>query len=175
MHDDALHIRSFRVVFDLERRIHRIDRFRVPLPYGLPLRSLAYAVAALIGILAMRRVPGLGELIAAIPPPARLVLAPVAISYGLTRVRLDGRSAHAAAISWLTFLTAPKRLAAFEPVPRAREAAIGDLTMAPNALGGAWRRGIVHGPADVFVGADAVGRGAGELISLESGRRLILR
>jgi len=36
----TLQIRSFRVVFDLERRLHKIDRWRIPLPYGVPVRGL---------------------------------------------------------------------------------------------------------------------------------------
>src|SRR3954447_3178515 len=97
MDDGSLQIRSYRVVFDLERRIHHIDRFRVPLPYGLPLRSVAYAVVGLVAVLLMRQLPGIGELLRLFPVPAQLVLLPGAFSVALTRLRLDGRSAHAAA------------------------------------------------------------------------------
>jgi hypothetical protein len=38
----GLEVRSFRVVFQLERRLHRIQHWKLPLPYGLPLRGLAY-------------------------------------------------------------------------------------------------------------------------------------
>ena len=44
----------------LERRIHKVDRIRLPLPYGLPLRSIAYALLAglppITGVVASLRV-----------------------------------------------------------------------------------------------------------------------
>src|SRR3954447_10068884 len=101
MDDGVLHIRSFRVVFDLERRIHRIDRFRVPLPYGLPLKSIAYAAIGLLTVLIAQKLPMVGTVFAGLPTPARYVLVPVGISYVLTRYRVDGRSAHTAAAAWV--------------------------------------------------------------------------
>src|SRR6478736_5250399 len=103
MEDGPLQIRSFRVVFDLERRIHRIDRYRVPLPYGLPLRSIGYAAAAFVAVLVLGRLPAVGGMLGALPPPAHYVLLPVGASYGLTQLRMDGRSAHGAAAAWLRF------------------------------------------------------------------------
>src|SRR4051794_7388849 len=113
MDDGPLQIRSYRVVFDLERRIHRIDRFRVPLPYGLPLRSIGYAVAALLIVVAAERLPVLGDAVSALPAPVRLVLVPLATSFALTRIRLDGRSAHAALACWIRYVSLPRELVGF--------------------------------------------------------------
>jgi hypothetical protein len=132
--DEILHIRSFRVVFDLERRIHRIDRFRVPLPYGLPLRSLGYAVAALVAILVASRLPVLGAVLKLLPTPARLVLAPVGLSYALTQLRLDGRSAHAAAGAWARYTLAPKLLVAFRRAPGHGQVAFSPVTLVRPAM-----------------------------------------
>ena len=44
--ESDIQLRSFRVCFQLERRLHRIDRFRLPFPYGLPLRGLGYVLEA---------------------------------------------------------------------------------------------------------------------------------
>ena len=142
MSDLTLQIRSFRVVFDLERRIHRIDRFRVPLPYGLPLRSLAYAIGGLAIVLTAQALPVLGPMVRLLPAPLRLMLVPVALSVALTRLRLDGRSAHAAALAWVRYRTRPMTVAAFRPLPRPGPVVLGDLTVAagPN------RRGVLHGP-----------------------------
>ena len=100
MADSELVIRSYRLCFELERRIHSIDRWRIPVPYGVPLRGVAYGVATLAAVLAAGRVPGLGELLGVLHPALRLVILPVAVAYALTRMRVDGRPAHAAALSW---------------------------------------------------------------------------
>ena len=44
-------IRSFRRVFEVDRRIYRVDRWPVPVPGGIPLRALGYFLAALLLIL----------------------------------------------------------------------------------------------------------------------------
>ena len=128
MSDDTLQIPSFRVVFDLERRIHRIDRFRVPFPYGLPLRSLAYALVGVVAVLILRQLPAVGALLALLPIPAQLVLLPVGISCLLTRLRLDGRSAHAAVAAWVRHRLSAKELAAFAPVVQHHDLVLGDIT-----------------------------------------------
>ena len=53
----TLTIRSYRLAFALERRIHKIDRYRLPVPYGVPLRGLAYAVVVLAVVLALTALP----------------------------------------------------------------------------------------------------------------------
>lgn len=127
MADDSLQIRSFRVVFDLERRIHRIDRFKVPLPYGLPLRSLGYGLAALVAVLVVSGLPVFGEAIGALPAPLRFVLLPTAAAIALTRIRIDGRAAHAAGLAWLRFALAPRELVALRPCPHSSKWRMADL------------------------------------------------
>ena len=155
MSDETLHIRSFRVVFDLERRIHRIDRFRVPLPYGLPLRSLGYAAVSLAAILVASRLPVLGALLKLLPTPARLVLAPVGLSYALTQLRLDGRSAHAAAGAWARYTLMPRTLVAFGPAPSAGQVAFSPVTFVRAAV----LDRPVDGERDPAEGADQGRRG----------------
>src|SRR4051794_7662332 len=190
MDDGPLQIRSYRVVFDLERRIHRIDRFRVPLPYGLPLRSLAYAVVALAAVVVAGRVPALGAAVSALPAPARLVLLPVAISCGLTRLRVDGRSAHAAAACWVRYVSAPRDRVGFSGRRLSTEVRLGDLVMAPGLSGTGWRRGVLRGPAELFADVPLArrdrrrhielaparsGAAAPESFVVASGQRLVLR
>src|SRR5215212_7320815 len=89
-------VRSFRVVFDLGlRRLFKVDRFRVPFPYGLPLRGLAYAAGALLVVLVLMRFALVGEVIRALPAPVRYVLLPGGVAYALLQLTPDGRSAHA--------------------------------------------------------------------------------
>jgi hypothetical protein len=70
--EDSLPIRSYRLYFELERRIHKIDRWRIPVPYGVPLRGLAYGVplrglaygaAALAAVLLASGAPLAGQLL----------------------------------------------------------------------------------------------------------------
>jgi hypothetical protein len=96
----GLTIRSFAVVFRIERRLHRIDRFALRVPGGIPLAGLGWASALLLAVLVAQRLPG-GALIALMPAPLRLVALPIAGAVLLQRVRVDGRSAQAHARAWL--------------------------------------------------------------------------
>lgn len=147
-----IEIRSFRVVFELDRRLHRIDRWRLPLPYGLPLRSLGYALAAFLAVVAAAQLPALGDLIAGLPVPVRFVLIPCAIAYGLTGIRVDGRSAHEAGLALVAFALEPPVLTRWqrgaEPGAVVRFA---DVTFAPDGTGSRLPRGAVKGPATAIV------------------------
>src|SRR3954471_15511551 len=127
MSEHEIRIRSFGVVFDLERRIHRIDRFRVPLPYGLPLKSIAYAAIGLLAVLIAQKLPIVGSVLAGLPTPARYVLVPIGISYVLTRYRVDGRSAHTAAAAWVRFRIRSRSVVAFRPARTDRQVRFGDI------------------------------------------------
>ena len=56
-----MEIRSYRRVFDLERRIYRIDHLRLN-PSGVPVRGVVYFLALLAGVLLAARLPGAGVL-----------------------------------------------------------------------------------------------------------------
>src|SRR5215831_10748995 len=99
--DEPRQIRSYGVVFSLERRLHRIDRFRIPLPYGLPLRSVGYGAFVLVVVLAAARVPGLGQVVARLPVPVRFAVLPIVGAVLLTRLRVDGRRAGAAGVAFV--------------------------------------------------------------------------
>ena len=148
MPDDALHIRSFRVVFDLERRIHRIDRYRIPLPYGLPLRSIGYAAVALLFVVAIERLPVAGTLLNGLPAPARYVLVPAAASYALTQLRMDGRSAHRAAAAWLRFAIGPRSMIAFRPLPSRERVELSQFTCAVGPPHARTERPPTHASGD---------------------------
>jgi len=143
-----IHIRSYRVVFDLERRLHRIDRWRLPLPYGLPIRSLAYAAITLVTVVIATRLPVLGSAVAVVPAPARLVLLPAAVALVLTRINVDGRTAHRTAAATIGFLLRPKRIAACRRAPAVGSAKrLNPICIAPDGRSSRLRRGIVHGAA----------------------------
>ncbi len=179
---DELVIRSFRSVFDLERRIHKIDRYRIPLPYGLPLRSLAFGVGCLAIVLLLSGLPVVGDAVAELPPPVRLVLLPTLAAYALGRVRIDGRALHFAAGSILRFHLSPRRVAAFRAA-RLGHLRLGDVVMAAGDRGWRYRAGRVDGPAELLLRYPAQARQrGGKLVVRQTGsaplwrgKRIIVR
>jgi hypothetical protein len=149
---DGITIRSFRVVFELERRIHKIDRWRIPVPYGVPLRGIAYWAAALLATIAVGRLPLFGELAGVLPAPVRFVIVPVAVAYALARLQVDGRPAHTALAAWARFGLSPRRVAGLRAVPRAGTVIrLGDVWVLPDERGARYRPAVIEGPATVLL------------------------
>ena len=149
---DGITIRSFRVVFDLERRIHKIDRWRIPVPYGVPLRGIGYWAAALLATIATGRLPLAGELAGVLPAPIRLVIVPVAVAYALARLQVDGRPAHTALGSWARFRLSPRRVAGLRGGPRVGTVVrLGDATVLPDERGARYRPAVIEGPVTVLL------------------------
>lgn len=189
---DEIVIRSFRVVFQLDRRLHRIDRWRLPLPYGLPLRSLGYAAGALLLVLMAGQLPILGVVVGALPAPVRLALIPAAAAYALTSIQVDGRPAHDAFLALLKWRMQPTVVTAWKRGTKPGcEVRFLDVCVAPDASGPCLRRGRVRGPvtAVVRVAATAYGRGrrltlrgeggaaleSGFEVAFDRSRRLVIR
>lgn len=184
-------IRSFRVCFRLERRIHKIDRWRIPLPFGVPLRGLGYAAVALFAILFLARLPLAGDVLGLLPAPFRYAILPAGVAYALTRWEIDGRAAHTAGLALLRMRLEPARLSAFRPVPPPGPVSLDDVTVASDARGARLRRAEVVGPARMIVrypvrarerrGRLVLERVAGEPqwrgteIRLQPGQRAVLR
>ena len=144
----ALEIQSFRVVFALERRIHRIDRWRLPLPYGVPVRALGYGTAALVAIVAASRLPITGALLEILPAPIRFVLLPGFAAFVLDRTRVDGRRAHNYLIALVRQRFRPRDVAAFRsaPAPGHSERLVEDIPFVPDEHARRYRPARVKGP-----------------------------
>lgn len=186
-----MQIRSFRVCFRLERRIHKIDRWRIPLPFGVPLRGLGYAAVALFAVLFAARLPLAGDMLGVLPAPFRYAILPAGVAYALTRWEIDGRAAHTAGLALLRMRLEPARLSAFRPVAPLGRVSLDDVTIAADARGAQLRRAEVVGPARLIVrypvsarerrGRLELQRGAGEAlwrgteIRLLAGQRAVLR
>jgi len=169
MDEQALVIRSFRSVFELERRIHKIDRYRIPLPYGLPLRSLGFGVGCLLLVLVLDRLPVVGTALRTLPPPLRFVLLPVFAAYALGRLRIDGRPVHAAAGSVVRHRLRSRRVAAFRSA-RVGRARLADVVMAPDERQWRYRHGRVEGPAELLLRYPAQARQrGGKLVVRQAG------
>ena len=190
--DGRLTIRSYRLCFRLERRIYKIDRFRVPVSWGIPLRGVVYAAVALMGVLVLQRAPLLESLASGLHPAVRYVILPAALAYALTQVKVDGRPAHQAAAAWLRFLCRPRcLLGASWRVRPGGVLRLGEIAIAPDERCGRYRRGRIDGPATVLLRYPARGRrrkarlalrqtsarplGRGKLIALRAGETLELR
>ncbi len=104
-----MEIHSYRAVFDLERRIYRIDRLRLN-PGGVPVRAVVYFVAILLAVSVTATLPGIGAAIGVLPWYMRDLAAPGAGAALLTVLRIDGRPSHQAALSLLRFAAGPRRL-----------------------------------------------------------------
>lgn len=144
-------IRSFRVCFKLERRIHKIDRWRVPLPFGVPLAGAGYAIVALIAVVMTSRFPVVGDMVRVLPPPIRFAVLPIGIAYGLTRWEIDGRAGHATLTSLVRMRLGPSRVAAFRPAPPPGPVTLGSITIAGDDRSARWRPAVVLGPARVVL------------------------
>lgn len=191
MADSELVIRSYRLCFELERRIHSIDRWRIPVPYGIPLRGVAYGAATLAAVLVASGVPGLSEVLALLHPALRLVILPVAVAYALTRMRIDGRPAHAAALSWARWRLGAARQSVCGAAEELGPRVLADIAMAADDQAARYRRCLVCGPAEVTLRYPATGRARrstvevrqsgdrplwrGKQLSLHNGQRLRVR
>ncbi len=162
MDREPLQIRSYRVCFDLERRIYRLEQWRLPVAWGVPLRGVGYAVLSLILVLVAAGLPGIGALVGALPAPVRFVIVPVGIAYALTAAKVDGRPLHAAAGSLARHLTAPRWVAGFRRCdPPGTVISLGDLTIAPDHAGPRLRAGRIEGPCRVLLRYPGRGRQRG--------------
>src|SRR3954453_7290926 len=100
---DRVIIRSYRRVFEVDRRIYRVDRWALPVPGGVPLRAVGYFAAAGLAGVSPASLPLTAELVGVLSPPLRYVVLPLAIAILGTQAAPDGRTAHRFAIGWVRF------------------------------------------------------------------------
>jgi hypothetical protein len=105
-----MEIRSYRRVFDLERRIYRIDRLRLN-PGGVPVRGLVYFLLILSAVMLAGRLPLVALVAGVLPWYVRDIALPAVSAALLTLVRVEGRPFHLAAHALARFRTGPRRLA----------------------------------------------------------------
>lgn len=147
----AIEIRSYRSVFDLERRIYRVDRVRLN-PAGVPLRGAVYFAALLLAGLLLAALPLAGALARVLPWYMRDLALPAGGAALLTMVRIDGRSFHLAAWALVGYALTPSRLAAGgAPVKEITRWRPQELVMLPDGSESRLRRLRCRGPAQVRV------------------------
>jgi hypothetical protein len=147
-------IRSYRNVFDLERRIYRVDRLRLN-PAGVPLRGIVYFLAILAIALLAGALPVSGELVRSMLPwYVRDVAAPGATAALLTLIRVEGRPFHLAALALFKYAVGPRELAGVRPrVAADRRWCPHELVILADGSDSRLRRLRYRGPGAVLVNA----------------------
>ncbi len=173
--EDRLIIRSYRRVFEVDRRIYRVDRWALPVPGGVPLRGVGYFAATLALVVVLGALPVVGELLAALSPPLRYVLLPLAVAVLGTQAAPDGRAAHRFAWEWLRLRLRARRRSAGRVVALEGEPTSwsGVLAVRADGHGSRLHRSRVRGPARITVNAPVrLGQRRGQLVAqVERGER----
>jgi hypothetical protein len=149
-----MEIRSYRRVFDLERRIYRVDRLRLN-PGGVPVRGVLYFLAILSAALIAGRLPLLAVVARALPWYLRDLALPGASAMVLTMIRVEGRPFHLAAYALARYRTGPRRLAGVRPcVGPGERWRPGEILMLPDGSDSRMRRLRYTGPGVVLVAVE---------------------
>jgi hypothetical protein len=130
--EEPIRIPSFRVVFQIERRIFRVGDQRIPVPYGIPLAGAAYFLASLGIIFLLGHLPFASRLIGAVPFPIKWITLPGLCAWFLVRARPDGRSGARLLRALVRHAVGPREVAGWRRVRRERSVRIRDLELAPG-------------------------------------------
>ena len=145
----ALEICSYRSVFELERRIYRVDRLRLN-PQGVPVRGVVYALVLLAVAAVAERLPGVGLVARLLPWYARDLGVPVALAALITTLRIDGRPFHLAAVALARLAAGPRYLSSLRAGQRPGRVWLPpDLVMLPDGSDPRPRRFRFAGPGAV--------------------------
>jgi hypothetical protein len=160
-------IRSYRRVFDLERRIYSVDRRRLN-PGGIPVRAVLYFLVILTADLVAARLPLFG----ALPWYLRDVALPCAGATVLSAIRIEGRTFHLAAHALVRHLVGPRRLAGLRRCSVIGERWFPDeVVLLPDGSDSRMRRLRYTGPGAVLVCLEHERRGR----ATETGTRGLAR
>lgn len=149
---ETLTISSYRACFRVERRIYKLDRWRLPVPWGVPLRGIGYAAAALVGVLVLSRVPVANVLLGGLHPAFRLLGIPIGVAYALCAFEPDGRPACRAIRARAGVRLRPRYVAAGRSVPAPGAVVrLGDVTLAADESASRYRRARIVGPCRIIL------------------------
>lgn len=146
-----MEIRSYRRVFDLERRVYSVDRLRLN-PSGVPVRGVVYFVAAVIAVLVSSGLPVLGGGLDLAPWYLRDLLFPALAATLMALIRVEGRTFHHAAYSLLRFTCARQRLIGGARGCGCQRWYPHDVLAVPDGSEPRFRRLLYTGPGAVLVG-----------------------
>lgn len=145
-------IRSYRRIFNVERRIYKVDKWTIPVPGGIELRAVVYFIGSLLLILFLTILPLIGDALALLGWQYKFVIFPLAVAVFGTRVTPDGRPAHRYMFSLIGYVLRRHRVAGAhaapledEPIPYEP-----DVWIVPDSRAPELRRARVKGPAVVY-------------------------
>jgi hypothetical protein len=125
-----MEIRSYRRVFDLERRIYRVDHLRLN-PGGVPVRGIVYFLALLLLALLLDRVLPTSIVAAMLPWYIRDLGLPGLLAALLAVIRVEGRPFHLVARAVLRCHLKPRHLVALDDASREASSRLGGLWHPP--------------------------------------------
>ena len=162
-------IRSFRLVFDRGyRRLFKIDRYRLPFAYGLPILGILYTAVAALALMLAAKLPVAGPALAALPPPIHWIALPVGLAMVMLHWRPDGLKPHAALWAWLEAAFTVEDLSCWQPAERDGDGlALGEITCTPDGREDRYRPGRVSGPTRVVLRYPARGWQRGRRLHVE--------
>jgi len=139
-------VRSYRRVFDLERRWHH----RHLPPGGVPLRAVGYGVLVGVGAVILGALPPLALL--GVPTLVRFIVA-AAIGIALSIARPQGRLVHQVLSGLAHYHFGPRQLVALRPTdPQGGRWTPDGVWLIPDGSEPRWRRLAYRGPGLVAVG-----------------------
>lgn len=143
-------VRSYGAVVDkVERRIFRVDRWRLPTPHGVSLRAIGYALASLAVIALASSAPIVGDALSLIPASARYLAIPAVCGWALASAQIDGRPPHHAIWAGARQRLSARTVAGLRAAPAVGTelAPVACVQIAPAGDEPAYRSGRVRGPA----------------------------
>jgi hypothetical protein len=167
----VIEIRSYRRVFDLERRIYSVDQLRLN-PTGVPVRGVVYFLVGLALALLIGALPVIGLLAAELPWYVRDLAFPGATATVLSAIRLEGRTFHLAALALARYWFGPRTFVGGGMPERLEHSwQPPELVLLPDGSDSRLRRMRYTGPGAVLVSVEHE-RGGG---AVERGTRGLAR
>jgi len=151
--DGRVVVRSRRIIFRLERRLYRFDRWKIPLPGGLPVRALGYAAVCWALAYLASRLPVIGWALGALPIWMQWGTLPGLGVFLLLKTEIDGRAPHRALAAAVRWRFSPRHLAGLRPCPAPGTvlAPLGEVAVRPDWRAAHYRPGRVTGPTRMLL------------------------
>jgi hypothetical protein len=140
-------VRSYGLVFKIERKLFKIDRWRLPLPGGLELRAIVYGATILFGMLIASRLPLIGLALGVLPSPLHWGIIPGGLTFVLLKLQIEGRAPHRVLASLISWYFGVRLIVAAGKADRPiSQAPVQTIWIAPDWRCSHVRPATIHGP-----------------------------